>query len=77
MALVVNGQLFASLNAILRIHDDFLPDFGCPCVLAAAFGHQRQFALRLRPNFGGQTNRQCLCAGPLRPASFSSALQKS
>lgn len=58
----MNGQLFARVNPVLRIGYDFLPDFGGLYVMASAFGHHRQLALRLRPNFGGQPDRQRLCA---------------
>ena len=40
VALVVNRQLFAGVNAILRVSDEFLPDAGGSRVLAAALGHE-------------------------------------
>jgi len=46
---VVDGQLFAGANAIRRIRNYLLPDLRGPVVFPAAFGHQRQFPLRLRP----------------------------
>ncbi len=38
-ALKIDGQLFASMKAVLRIGGDLLPDLRGPRVFAAPFGH--------------------------------------
>jgi hypothetical protein len=60
MTLVINGQLFAGVNAVVRIGDDFQPDFGGACVFAAAFGHQRKLAPRPGTEFRRKANRESL-----------------
>jgi len=57
---VVNGQLFAGMNAVARIGGDFQPDLGGARMFAAALGHQRQLAARLGAEFHGESNRQSL-----------------
>src|SRR5229473_1184738 len=42
----INGQLFASVNAVVRIGHNFLPEFRGTGVLASPLGHQRQVAAR-------------------------------
>ena len=52
-ALVVDGQLLASMYAILRVSGNFLPQRRGARVVAAALGMRREFASRLRAEFGG------------------------
>src|SRR5229473_1161255 len=44
VALVMDGQLFAGVHAVLGIANDFLPDFRRSRMFAAALGHQREIA---------------------------------
>ncbi len=74
---VVNGQLFAGMNAVARIGGDFQPDLGGARVFAAALGHQRQLAARHRAEFGGQPNLQSLRARGVRAIVLPAALEKS
>jgi hypothetical protein len=77
MTLVVNSQLFAGVNAIVRIGDNFQPNLGGACVFAAALGHLCQLTARLRQDFLGQSNRQGLCARTEGAIFRASPLQKS
>ncbi|OLC99488.1 MAG: hypothetical protein AUH86_02260 [Acidobacteria bacterium 13_1_40CM_4_58_4] len=74
---VVDGQLFAGAHSVLRIRNHLLPDHCGAFVFTAAFGHQRQFPLRLRPYIGGQSDRQRLRARGMRTARIPAALQES
>jgi len=74
---VVNGQLFASVNAVVHIGNDLQPDLGGARVFAAALGHQRKIAARLRAKFRWQPHRQGLCARGMRPIGIAAPLQKS
>jgi len=44
---VINRQLLARVNAIVRIGGNFQPDSGGVRVFAAALGHHRKLAARL------------------------------
>jgi len=74
---VVNGQLFARVNAVVQIGNNFQPDLGGSRVFAAALGHQRKLAARLRAEFRGQPHLQCLCTRGMRAIVLSPALKKS
>jgi len=74
---VVDGQLLAGANPILRIRNHLLPDHCGALVFTAAFGHQRQFSLRLRPYISGQSDRQRVRARGMGAALISAALQES
>jgi len=54
---VVNGQLFAGMNAVVQIGNHFQPDLGGARVFAAALGHQRKLAARPWTKLGRQPNR--------------------
>jgi len=77
MTLVVNSQLFAGVNAIVRIGDNFQPNLGGACVFAAALGHLCQLAARLRQDFLRQSYRQGLCARRDGAIFRASPLKKS
>jgi len=77
VAFVINGQLLAGMNAILRVSSDLLPDFRGPCMFATALGHQRKFAPRLGPEFRRQPDFQGLRARGLGAITVSAPLQKS
>ena len=77
VSFVVDGQLFASINAILRIADDFLPEFRRARMFAAPLRHQREIAPRLRTEFGGKSGVERLRARGLRALRFAALLQKS
>jgi len=68
--------LFAGINAVVQIGNDFQPDLGGTRVFAAALGHQRKIAARLRAKFRRQAHRQSLCARGMRPIGVSAPLQK-
>jgi len=74
---VVNGQLFASVNAVVQIGNDLQPDLGGARVFAAALGHQRKIAARLRAEFRRQPHRQSLGARGMRPIGIAAPPQKS
>jgi len=74
---VVNGQLFASVNAVVQIGNDLQPDLGGARVFAAALGHQRKIAARLRAEFRRQANRQGLRARGMRAIGVTAPLQES
>jgi hypothetical protein len=74
---VVDGQLFAGVNAIPGIRNHLLPDFRGTLIFAAALGHQRQFPLRPGADIGGQPDRQSLRARGVCVARISAALQES
>ena len=74
---VINRQLFACVNAIVRVVSNFQPDRGGVRVLAAALGHHRELAARFRTDFRWQSNRQGSCACRVRAIVFSTALEKS
>jgi len=74
---VVNGQLFAGVYAVVRLGHDFQPDLGGARVFAAALGHQRKLAARLRAEFRRQPHRQGLRARGVRAIFVPPALEKS
>jgi len=57
VTLVVNGQLLAGVNALVQIGNHVQPYLGGALVFAAALGHQRKIAARLRTEFRWQANR--------------------
>jgi len=73
---VIYGQLFASVNAVMQIGNDLQTDLGGARVFAAALGHQRKVAARLRAEFRRQTHRQSLGARGMGPIGVSAPLQK-
>src|SRR6266436_1184388 len=77
VALVVNRQLLAGLNAIARIGNDFQPNLGGSRVFAAALGHQRKFAARFGAEFPRQLDRQGLSRSLGGAAISAAARQKS
>jgi hypothetical protein len=76
-ALVIDGQLFAGVHAVLRIANNFLPDFGGAGMLAASLGHQREIAACLRAEFGRQPRIQRLRARGMCPLGVAASLKKS
>jgi hypothetical protein len=48
---VVNGQLFASVNAVVRIGGDPQPYFSGTRVFSTTLGHLRQLAARFGAKF--------------------------
>ena len=76
VALVMDRQLFAGINAILRVSDEFLPDLGGSGVLAATFCHEGQIATRLGAKFGRQPGVERLCARGMRALGISAMLEK-
>jgi hypothetical protein len=77
VAFVINGQLFASVDAVMRISNNFQPDLGGARVFAAALGHYRQLAPRFGTKFRWQPNRQGLGASGVRAIVLPAPLQKS
>jgi len=69
--------LFASVHSILRIANDFLPDFRGTRVFAAALGHQSEIAASLRTEFGRQSRIQSLRTRGMRALRVPAPLQKS
>jgi hypothetical protein len=60
VAFVINGQLFAGVNAVVWVSDDFQQDLCGLSVLAATFGQLGKLTARLWAEFGRQPNRQGL-----------------
>src|SRR2546427_766466 len=54
VVLVMNGQLFAGVNSVVRISNDFQPDLGGARVFTAALGHLREIPACLRAEFRRQ-----------------------
>jgi hypothetical protein len=77
VALVMDGQLFAGVHAVLRIANDFLPDFRGTRVFAAAFGHQREIPAGFRTEFGRQPRFQSLRTRGMRALGLAATLQES
>ena len=77
MTLVMNRKLLASKNAIVRIANDFLPDFRRPRVLPAPLRHKRQLPASLRPKLGWQPRIDRPRASRMRALEFPAPLQES
>jgi len=77
MTFIVNRQLFAGVNAVVRIGGDFQPDFRRASMITAALGHLRKLAARPWPDLRWQTNRQSLRACGMRALVLAAPLQKS
>jgi hypothetical protein len=77
VALVMDGQLFARVYAVLRIANDFLPDFRGTGVFAAALGHQSEIAAGLWTEFGRQSRLQSLRTRGMRALGLAATLQES
>jgi len=74
---VVNGQLLTRVNAVARIGNDFQPHLGGALVFAAAIGHPRKIAARLRVEFRRQPHFQCLRARGVRAIVLPPAQEES
>jgi len=77
LTLIINRQLFARVNSIVRVGSNFQPNRGGVRVLAAALGHHRELAARFGADFRWQSNRQGFCACRVRAIVFSTPLEKS
>jgi len=77
VSLVMDGQLFAGVHAILLIAHDFLPDFRGTRLFAAALGHQCEVTASLGKEFGRQSRIQSLRTRGMRALGVATALQKS
>ena len=77
VALVMDGQLFAGVHAILWIAHDFLPDFRGTRLFAAALGHRCEVTAGLGTEFGRQSRIQSLRTRGMRALGVATALQKS
>jgi hypothetical protein len=65
------------MYAVVQIGNDFQPDLGGARVFAAALGHQRKLAARLRAQFRRQPNLQSLRASGMRAIVLPPAVEKS
>jgi len=72
----MNRQLFAGANAVLRIPDNFEPDFRRPQVLASALRHPRKLAARFWLELRREPDLQRLRASRMRAAGIAAALQE-
>jgi len=74
---VVDCQLLAGMNSILRIGRDGLPDFRGALVFAAPFRHVGEIAACLGTKLRWQPGAQGLRASGVRSVGFASPLEKS
>src|SRR5260370_40498306 len=74
---IVNGQLFAGLNAVVRIGNSFLPDLCCAPMFTAGLEHKRKFAPRFRAEFLRQTQFQRLHTREMRAIVLPAPVQES
>src|SRR6266567_3033792 len=73
----INGQLFASVDAVVRIGHNFLPEFRGAGMLTSPLGHQRQVAARPRAKLGRQPHFEGLSAGGMCAIRIAPALEKT
>ena len=76
-ALVMNGELFASQNAIFWVSGELDPECRCGSVIAAAFGKQRKLAAGARAELGGKTEVERLRASDMSAIGIAAPLQKT
>jgi hypothetical protein len=77
VAFVINGQLFAGVNAVVLVGNNFQPNLGSLSVFAAALGQLCKFPARLGTKFRRQSNCQSLRANGMRAILFAAPLQES
>ncbi len=76
VAFVMDGQLLASGDAIVRIIDKLVPERGCRFVIATAFSQDREFARGLRADQGRKPGVAGLATDGMSAVCFTAAVQE-
>ena len=76
-ALVMDGELFASQNAVLGIASEFEPECGCGGVVASTLGKQGKLAASARAELGGKAEIKRLCASDVGAIGIAATLKES
>lgn len=74
---VIDSELFTSMDTVVFIAGEFVPQFGSSLVSPLALGKLRELSRRARSKFGGQPDIECLHASGLRASGFSPAMKEA